>query len=103
MAKFAPQGATPQVASVGSAPSQAMLDISSTPSGAEIEVDGSFVGNAPSSLGVAPGEHTIKLTKTGYTAWEKKIRTSSGQVKLAAELQAVGATEQKQDAKVEQK
>jgi hypothetical protein len=105
MAKFAPS--TPQDSTVASlvtpAPSQTTLEISSTPAGADIEIDGSFVGNAPSSLGVAPGEHTIKITKVGYIGWEKKIKTSSGNVKIAAELQAVGATEQKQDAKVEQR
>ncbi len=86
MAKFAPQG-TAQVASAASNASQTTLEISSTPTGADIEIDGSFVGNAPSTLGVAPGEHTIKITKAGYTGWEKKIKTSSGNVKIAAELQ----------------
>jgi hypothetical protein len=103
MAKFAPPGAAPQVASAAPNAGQATLEISSTPAGADIEIDGSFVGNAPSSLGIAPGEHTIKIMKAGYAGWEKKIKTSSGNVKIAAELQAVGATEQKQDAKVEQK
>ena len=74
-----------------SIPILGIWDISSTPAGAEIEMDGSFVGNAPSSLGVAPGEHTIKIMKAGYTAWEKKIKTSSGNVKIAAELQPTPA------------
>lgn len=68
---------------------QTTLEISSTPPGAEIELDGSFVGNTPSSVGVAPGEHTIKLTKGGYVAWERKLKTSTGTVKVAAELEPV--------------
>lgn len=105
MAKFAPPA--PQdgtVAAVaGPGPTQAMLEIASTPAGAEIEVDGTFVGNAPSSIGVAAGEHTIKVTKTGYAPWEKKIKTSSGNVKLAAELQAIQRTDEKQEASAEHK
>jgi hypothetical protein len=91
MARFAPQGAAAQVAAALSDAGQATLEISSTPAGADIEIDGSFVGNAPSSLSVAPGEHTIKITKAGYTGWEKKIKTSSGSVKIAAELQPTAA------------
>jgi hypothetical protein len=62
------------------------LEVSSTPSGADVEIDGSFVGNTPSSVGVAPGEHTVRISKTGYVAWERKITTSSGNVKLSPEL-----------------
>jgi hypothetical protein len=85
LAKFAPPSSTPVAAQ--SATSNATLDITSTPTGAEIELDGSFVGNAPSSISVTAGEHTLKLTKAGFTAWEKKIKTSSGRVNIAAELQ----------------
>jgi hypothetical protein len=91
LAKFSPQGAAPQVASAASNAGQAILEISSTPTGADIEIDGSFVGNAPSALGVAPGEHNIKLMMAGYTGWERKIKTSSGNVKIAAELQPTPA------------
>jgi len=91
LAKFVAPGRTavPQVAS-GAAmnPNEAVLDITSTPVGAEIELDGSFVGSAPSSVTVSAGDHTLKLTKSGYAAWERKIKTSSGKVNIAAELQA---------------
>jgi hypothetical protein len=66
--------------------SQATLDVSSTPSGAEIELDGSFVGNTPSTLGVSPGGHTIKVTKNGYATWERKLNTTTGTVRLSPEL-----------------
>lgn len=85
LAKFAPQGASPVAAQ--SVAGSATLDITSTPAGAEIELDGSFVGNAPSSISVAAGDHTLKVTKTGFAMWEKKIKTSSGKVNIAAELQ----------------
>jgi PEGA domain len=75
-----------------SAPSQAMLEISSTPPGADIELDGSFVGSTPSSLGVSPGDHSIKLSKNGYATWERKLKTSTGTVKVSPELEPIAAT-----------
>jgi PEGA domain len=39
------------------------LNIESTPPGADIEVDGSFVGNTPSTIEVAPGSHQIVLRR----------------------------------------
>jgi len=67
-------------------PERATLDISSTPSNADIEIDGSFSGNTPSSLGVAPGEHTLRISKAGYTVWERKIKSLAGRVSIIAEL-----------------
>jgi uncharacterized protein with beta-barrel porin domain len=69
--------------------SNTTLEISSTPSAAEIELDGNFVGYTPSSMGVSPGDHTIKLTKTGYTSWERNLKTSTGTVKISPELAVI--------------
>ena len=69
----------------------ATLDISSTPANADIELDGNFAGNTPSSIGVSPGEHTIRITKAGFGTWERKIKSSSGNVRIAAELTAPAA------------
>lgn len=68
---------------------QATLEISSQPKGADIEVDGNFVGNTPSSVGVKPGEHTIKLSMHGYVPWERKVKTTTGNVNISADLQPV--------------
>ena len=95
LAKFAPpsaQAAGSQVASSAPAPplsTQAVLEISSTPSGADIEVDGSFVGNTPSSVTVPSGEHEISISKSGYGAWSRKLKASTGTVKISPELQPV--------------
>jgi hypothetical protein len=64
------------------------LSISSMPDGAEVEVDGEFMGNTPSVQALSPGEHTIKVTKAGYKAWEKKVRLPAGAFKLNAEMEA---------------
>lgn len=102
MAKFdAPAGpAGPAVAAAApaqsAAASQANLEISSTPAGADIEIDGSFVGNTPSSIGVTSGDHIIKLTKSGYAKWERKLKTSSGAVKISPVLDPLAANAAKQ-------
>jgi hypothetical protein len=65
----------------------AELDVSSTPDGADIEIDGAFEGNTPSVLSVTAGDHTVSIKKKGYAAWEKKLHVSSGHVKISAELE----------------
>ena len=81
-AKLAAPGAAP-----GSSNSTAaMLAVSSTPAGAEINVDGNFVGSTPSSVPVALGNHSISVSKNGYGTWQRTIRVSGGTVNVAADL-----------------
>jgi hypothetical protein len=75
-----------QGASASIATPQAILEVSSVPPGADIELDGNFVGSTPSSVGVSPGDHSIKLTKSGYRTWERKLKTSIGTVRIAPDL-----------------
>ena len=63
------------------------LSVTSVPDGADIEVDGSFMGNTPSSIELVSGEHTVSVRKSGYKTWERKIKLTSGDVKLSAELE----------------
>jgi len=80
----APAPATPAAAA------SAEIAVTSNPPGADIEVDGTFVGSTPSTIGVSAGDHTVDVQKTGYTTWERKIKVTSGQVTLDAELEAAG-------------
>lgn len=73
-----------------SAPS-AEISVTSNPPGADIVLDGSFVGNTPSTIGVSVGDHTIDLRKSGYATWERKIRITSGKVDVSADLEAAPA------------
>jgi hypothetical protein len=92
---------TTQPGNPSNAPSQsdAGVEVSSAPSGADVELDGNFVGNTPSLIGVSQGDHTITVKKNGYKLWEKKIKVTSGNVKISAELEpgnneiSAGATE----------
>jgi hypothetical protein len=64
------------------------LQITSTPDAADIEIDGSFVGNTPSTVGVPAGQHQISVKKSGFKPWERKIAVSSGQVNVNAVLES---------------
>jgi hypothetical protein len=68
--------------------SDALIDITSSPSASDVELDGNFIGNTPSTIGVSPGDHTISVKKRGYKTWERKIKVSSGKVNVFAELEA---------------
>jgi len=87
------QTQTPQPGSAATVANQSQLsvdisiDIRSTPPGADVELDGNFVGDTPSAIGVAPGDHTIRVERNGYKAWERKIKVSSGRVNISAELE----------------
>jgi hypothetical protein len=54
------------------------LVLKSTPDGAEITVDGKFVGNTPSTLRLAPGDHTIAMTKAGFKNWQRTMTVNPG-------------------------
>ena len=89
-AKFvpvAPAASNSAAASAQANPTNAQLEITSNPSGAEISVDGNFVGDTPSEFTVAAGVHTITISKHGYKPWERKLTVSSGKVTVAAELE----------------
>lgn len=63
-----------------------VLKISSIPAGADIGLDGNFVGQTPSSILTLPGDHHIRISKTGYKPWERTIRTSGGDATVIADL-----------------
>lgn len=69
----------------------AKLQIDSTPPGADIEVDGSFVGNTPSDVQVSEGDHNIVVKKSGFKNWERTLKSSAGSnAHLRAELEKAG-------------
>lgn len=66
--------------------SSTALTVDSVPSGADIEVDGNFVGSTPSSIPVTMGTHQISVKKKGYATWSRKMDFEGGNVHLNAEL-----------------
>jgi len=64
-------------------------NFTSTPAGAEITVDGSYVGNTPSEIGVTTGTHEIVLSLAGFAKWKRElvVAPDSGIVNVTASLQ----------------
>lgn len=91
MAKFKPAAPT-QTPVESQASNNAEVAIASTPGGADIEVDGAFVGNTPSTIAVTAGNHTITLKKAGFSTWERTIKISGGNIHISADLQASDGT-----------
>ena len=63
-------------------------NFSSTPSGAEITLDGRYVGNTPSTVGVNAGTHVVVLFMPGFAQWKRDLTVSSGSdLNVSATLQ----------------
>jgi len=85
-------GATPTAVAIGSEVAHAAnalttLTIASMPSGADIEVDGGFVGSTPSTVNLAIGSHQIIVKKKGFAEWTKTLNLTGGNINLNAELE----------------
>jgi hypothetical protein len=52
--------------------------VASNPDGAEVYLDGSFVGNAPALLKLKPGKHIVTLKQSGYKEWSRELSAESG-------------------------
>lgn len=84
MGPVAPPSASP---SVTPAAALAHLSITSTPAGADIDIDGKFLGSTPSTLDLAAGDHQITVRKKGYKDWTRRMTLVAGLVNLSAELE----------------
>jgi hypothetical protein len=89
MSRFgaAPAASSARPAAAPATQQQASLIVESTPPGADIEVDGGFVGDTPSTVTIAPGNHEITVRKAGFAAWSRKLNVTGGSIHLAATLQ----------------
>ncbi len=64
------------------------IAVSSTPEGAEISVDGAFMGNCPATLKLSPGKHAIRVALSGHKEWTRDITVLAGsELKLTATLE----------------
>jgi len=84
MAKFA--AADAPGAPVFATAQTASLNVDATVPNCDIEVDGSFMGNTPSTLTLTPGKHQIVVKKVGFQDWSRSMLVASGSVRLSAEM-----------------
>jgi hypothetical protein len=99
--EFLPVGVTAQVTkseeshatetNAGPAPAQVTkgeVNVSSNPTGADVLVDGEFVGSCPATLKLAQGKHNVTVRLAGYKDWTRDITVQAdSNVQLAAALE----------------
>ncbi len=49
------------------------FQVTSEPQGADIFIDGEFKGATPSQLKAVPGSHILKVSRPGFTDWQRNI------------------------------
>jgi hypothetical protein len=49
-----------------------------TACGADINVDGKFMGSTPSTIQLSPGEHLVSVEKEGLRPWQRTMTVSAG-------------------------
>jgi len=61
-------------------PTVGSIHVTSTPSGADIDLDGSHEGTTPKTIsGVPVGSHTIKVTASGYEDYNRRVTVTDGE------------------------
>lgn len=55
------------------------VSIESEPPGADVSVNGVFVGNTPlPEYSLPPGEHLVEVSKPGFKVWSRRMAVASG-------------------------
>lgn len=73
--------------SVDSNTAPGAVKIASDPSGAEIDLNGSFVGSTPAVLQLQPGSYKITVKQPGYQDWQRELKVLAGsEESIAAKL-----------------
>jgi hypothetical protein len=80
LGQSSPQPApAPPAGSVQGVPTERVkCNFSSTPSGAEITLDGKYVGNTPSAIGLSTGTHAVVFSMPGFTQWKRDLTVLAG-------------------------
>lgn len=73
-AQPAPTAASAQVA----AEDLTTVVVKSSPDGADVTVDGKYMGSTPSTVRLAPGDHVIAIEKSGFKTWQRTMSVNPG-------------------------
>ncbi|MBL8219497.1 MAG: PEGA domain-containing protein [Bryobacterales bacterium] len=90
--KMSPPAPAPTVSAAPApavAAGTATVHITSDVPGADVEIDGLFIGNTPSTRTVTPGNHRV-VVKSGAKTWERTLSAQAGDtMNVAATLKAM--------------
>lgn len=59
-------------------PETVKCSFDSTPTGAEVDLDGRYVGSTPSILGLTLGNHVVVISMPGFAQWKRDFSVASG-------------------------
>jgi PEGA domain len=62
----------------GPAMQLASVIVKSTPAGADINVDGRWMGSTPSTIQLAPGEHDVSIEIEDLRPWQRRMTVTLG-------------------------
>jgi hypothetical protein len=80
--------ASPTAQESGVKDQKVRCNFSSTPSGAEITLDGKYVGNTPSEIELGTGAHVVIFSMAGFGQWKRELTVLSGsELNVSAILQ----------------
>jgi S1-C subfamily serine protease len=86
--RFYPDAGIERLSAPAEAPGEGTVHVLSDPDGAEILVDGKFVGTAPSMLRLAAGPHQIEVRAKGRKTWQRTLEVlKDSDVSLKAALE----------------
>lgn len=77
------------------APSQqyGSIQVSSSPAGADIYVDGQYVGTSPTTYGTVTGSHDVRISLGGYEDYQTSVSVRANQTaRISASLQPIQRT-----------
>lgn len=82
-AAVAPVAAPPAPA----ASEMASVTVNSNEAGADIEINGNFVGSTPTTVKLAPGQYAITVRK-GAMVWQRNLQVAPGSINLNATFES---------------
>jgi len=91
-AASAPPAPAPAPSGVAAQPAgeSVKCNFASTPSGAEIILDGKYVGSTPSEIAVSTGTHVVEFSMPGFAQWKRELTVLPGsELTVSAVLQKV--------------
>jgi len=89
LARFYPNISSQNSLPAATAVEYGTVSVSSVPDGADVYIDGKFVGNAPETLKLSTGPHSVRLTAEGRKDWERSIEVlKDSQLNLKGQLAA---------------
>jgi hypothetical protein len=79
---------SPAEAMQAGVPEKVKCNVSSIPSGADIIIDGGYVGNTPSEISLSAGTHVVIISMPGFAEWKRELTVAADSaVNVTADLQ----------------